>query len=173
MARVHRASAGMNLANHQSVFHRWIRENVHLNQESLKLAERFFDTKFDPRRGDQSPHVCHDISPCCVEDEPIDWLVERVVVQEGPNDECSADERQNRAKPFCYLNRMELLFRETHICCWMTKRQDLLLPQALYRGYNRQACCSYNRIPGFWKLRQSGGGVWRHRFRRPAARNTP
>jgi hypothetical protein len=71
MAKVHKASAGMNLPAIRYALD-YLKKNSPLNQKSLKLAQRAPNPSVEPRLRNHRRDISHHIAPRRIEHEAVD-----------------------------------------------------------------------------------------------------
>ena len=113
MAKVHSASAGMNLSQLDVTFIAWLRD-IPLDQECLKLAERCIDAEEDARSRDEGRDIGEEIAKTCVEDESVDGFPESVVEGEGDYDEDSSDDTEDARNSLCNDDQVSFTLVEHH-----------------------------------------------------------
>jgi hypothetical protein len=110
MARVHNASAGMNL-QHANINHQYMRYDHEtpkiwprywpLNQKRLKLTKAAGCPIVDARVRDHRGYICHDISPWCIKHETVDRLAKRARCEKRDDYDTCSNERNRWAYAFC------------------------------------------------------------------------
>lgn len=79
----------------------WVCNCLHLDQESLELAEGSSVMLFlDCSSGHDGCNIGENIAHRSVKDETVDWLMERLGAEKGDGNERASCQRQDRSNSF-------------------------------------------------------------------------